>query len=129
MTQVQSRPAFEAPEQVDDRGLVGACDVLVLRALELVGKRIVRADRSRFGRFGDKPFHLAHTVWQPEHEMLNKALAGAWDFVPMLVASHAPDRVSPEMVRLTLDRYVRDLVDAMRGHDVSELRYRLMAYT
>ena len=113
----------------DDRGLVGACDVLVLRALELVGKRIVRVDRSRFKRLGDAPFHRAHLLWQPDAEMLDKALAGAWDHVPQIVEDHARPDVSPVQVRLTLDRYVRDLVQATRGHAVEELRYRLRAFT
>lgn len=113
----------------DDRGLVGACDVLVLRALELVGKRVVRADRSRFKRLGDAPFHRAHLLWQPDDDMLNKALANAWDHVPQVVDDHARPDVSAEQVTLVLDRYVRDLVRATRGHAVEELRYRLRAFT
>lgn len=112
----------------DDRGLVAAADVLVLRALELVGKRIVRVDRSRFGRLAGRPFYDAHVLWQPEEEMLNKALTGAWDLVHRLVTDHAAPEVSPRQVTLVLDRYVRDLVQSMRGHDVTELRYRLRAF-
>lgn len=113
----------------DDLGLVAACDVLVLRALELVGKRIVRADRSRFKRLDDAPFNLAHLLWQPDPEMLDKALAGAWDYVPQVVQDHARSDVSPRQVTLVLDRYVRDLVQGTRGHAVEELRYRLRAFT
>ncbi len=113
----------------EDLGLVAACDVLVLRALELVGKRIVRADRSRFKRLADAPFNLAHLMWQPDQEMLDKALAGAWDYVPQVVQDHARSDVSARQVELVLDRYVRDLVHATRGHAVEELRYRLGAFT
>ena len=113
----------------DDLGLVAACDVLVLRALEVVGKRIVRADRSRFNRLGAAPFHHAHLLWQPAPEMLDKALAGAWDHVPQIVDDHARADVSAVQVRLVLDRYVRDLVQGTRGHAVEELRYRLRAFT
>lgn len=121
--------ALEPLEQTDDRGLVAACDVLVLRALELVGKRIVRAERSRFGRIGDKPFHEAHVLWQPDSEMLEKSLATAWTFLPQIVGTHAMPHVSPKQVELVLDRYVRDLVTQMRGHDVMDLRYCLKAFT
>lgn len=113
----------------DDLGLVAACDVLVLRALEVVGKRIVRVDRSRFKRLGAAPFHHAHLMWQPDDEMLAKALAGAWDHVPQIVQDHARLDVSPRQVELVLDRYVRDLVRGTRGHAVEELRYRLRAFT
>jgi hypothetical protein len=121
--------ALEPLEQIDDRGLVAACDVLVLRALELVGKRIVRAERSRFGRMGDKPFHEAHVEWQPDAEMLDKSLASAWTFLPQVVSTHAMPHVSPKQVELVLDRYVRDLVQQSRGHDVQDLRYCLRAFT
>lgn len=120
--------ASELAPATDNRGLVAACDVLVLRALELVGKRIVRADRSRFSRLDGRPFHLAHLLWQPEPDMLDKALAGAWGFVPMVVQSHATDHVNARQIELLLDRYVRDLVVSMRGHSVEELQYRLAAF-
>lgn len=113
----------------DDRGLVAACDVLVLRALELVGKRVVRADRSRFKRLGSRPFHHAHLLWQPDQDMVTKALASAWDLVPQVIGDHARSDVSPRQVELVLDRYVRDLVQGTRGHAVEELRYRLRAFT
>ena len=119
----------DLPAPVDDRSLVAACDVLVLRALELVGKRIVRVDRSRYGRLGARPFHEAHVLWQPDADQLDRALATAWDLVPHVVTTHARPDVAVGEVRLVLDRYVRDLVKATRGHDVTELAYRLGAFT
>ena len=111
-----------------DRGLVGAADVLVLRALELVGKRIVRVDRSRYQRLEGRPFHDAHLLWSPDAQMLDRALSTAWSFVPQIVADHARDEVDPEQVVLTLDRYVRDLCVSQRGHDLTELCFRLTVF-
>lgn len=112
-----------------DRGLAAAADALVLRALELIGKRLVRVDRSRFSRMGDLAFFEAHLLWQPDSEMLDKALAGAWDVLPRLIQDHAHPDVNPQEVRLTLDRYVRDLIRTKREHTSDELRYRLGAFT
>lgn len=118
----------ETRRAIADRGLLAASDVLILRALELIGKRIVRVERSRFARLEHRPFHEAHCLWQPDGEMLDKALETAWQLVPMVVREHARDDISPEQVVLVLDRYVRDLVHGMKGHDVQELRYRLEAF-
>ena len=114
---------------VDDRSLIAACDVLVLRALELIGKRVVRVERSRYARLAGMPFYVAHTLWQPDAQQLDKALESAWDLVPHVVRTHGRPEVSPLEIRLVLDRYVRDLVTSVRGHDVVELAYRLRAYT
>lgn len=108
-----------------DPGLLAACDVMVLRALELVGKRIVRVDRSRYSRLNGRAFHEAHLVWQPDEEMLDKALANAWGQVVQVVRDHSSTDVDPRWVVLALDRYVRDLVHAMRPHEVQHLRYVL----
>ena len=109
-------------------GLLGAADVLVVRALELVGKRIVRVERSRYGALRGRPFHEAHTLWQPDTEMLNKALAGAWDQVGQVVRDHAHAEVDAGQVALALDRYVRDLVRARRDHTVADLAYVMRAF-
>ena len=124
-----STATAEAQKAIDDRGLLAASDVLVLRALELIGKRIVRVDRSRFRRMGVLEFHEAHVLWQPEEEMLEKSLATAWTFVEQVVREHARADIDSRQVVLILDRYVRDLVQGMRAHDVTELRYRLEAFT
>ena len=108
-----------------DPGLLAACDVMVLRALELVGKRIVRVDRSRYSRLNGRAFHEAHLLWQPDDEMLDKALANAWGQVVQVVRDHSTSDVDPKWVVLALDRYVRDLVHAMRPHEVQHLRYVL----
>lgn len=112
-----------------DRGLAAACDVLVLRALELLGKRIVRVERSRFKRLGTLAFHEAHLLWQPDRDTLDKALASAWDYLPEVIQNHARNDISPTEVRLALERYIHDLVQMKRGHSVEELRYRLSVFT
>lgn len=109
-------------------GLLGAADVLVVRALELVGKRIVRVERSRYRSLNGRPFHEAHTLWQPDTEMLNKALAGAWSQVPQVVRDHGHASVDAGQVELALDRYVRDLVRARRDHSVADLAYVMRAF-
>jgi hypothetical protein len=108
--------------------LVAACDVLVLRALERVGNRIVRVERSRFARLGDRPRYEAHIVWQADAGLIDKGLNGAWDAVGLVCAEHGCCGVTPGQVEAILDRYVRDLVLTMTGHSTDELRYRFAAY-
>jgi hypothetical protein len=112
-----------------DRGLAAACDVLVVRALELIGKRIVRIERSRFNRLGTLAFHEAHILWQPDKDTLDKALASAWDYLPDVIRNHAIAGTDADEVRLALERYIHDLVQMKRGHSVEELRYRLSVFT
>jgi hypothetical protein len=121
-------PCCGTTVEVSALPLVAACDVLILRALERVGNRILREDRSRFGRFGDRPRYEAHTAWQADRVMIDKYLDGAWDAVPMVLAEHGCCGATPEQVTAILDRYVRDLVVTMTGHSTVELRYRLSAY-
>lgn len=104
--------------------LLAVCDVLVVRALETVGKRIVRADRSRFARLNNRPWHLAHTLWQPSEEMISKALQGAWDVVPAMLDSHGCCGVTSHQTSAMLDSYVRDLLITGRDHNLQDLRYR-----
>lgn len=123
------RDMTDESADVDDAALLAACDVLVMRALELIGKRVARVDRSRYRRLDGRDYWDAHTLWQPDADMLDKALDGAWSLVARIVHDHAVVGTSPRLVELALDRYVRDLVKGMRGHDVSELRYVLRAFT
>jgi hypothetical protein len=132
--------------------LVAACDVLVLRALEVVGKRIVRSpdvgkDGSPGGMYGgravrrdegrfrrtrmlteERAWHEAHLLWRPDRRTLDKALETAWDAVPLLFAEYGCCGATPQQVTMILDRYVRDLVTTQTGHSVDELRYRFAAY-
>ena len=56
--------------------LIAVCDVLVVKALESVGKRLVRSDRSRFRTLSGRAFHEAHTIWTPDDAEVAKAQIG-----------------------------------------------------
>lgn len=104
--------------------LLAVCDVLVVRALEAVGKRIVRVDRSRHARLGDLPVYRAHTLWQPAESLTDKALAGAWDVVPAMLNAHGCCGVTAGQVTSMMDDYVRDLLLTGRAHNLDDLCYR-----
>ena len=111
--------------------LVAATDVLVLRALELVGKRLARHDRSLFRRLDGAPWHRAYlvvSVHDLDPHALDLAMATAWDAVPLVLSEHGCCGADSAGVTATLDRYVRDLVITRTRHSVDELRYRLSAY-
>lgn len=110
--------------------LLSALDMLVLRALEILGNRIIRYERSRFAevdRLGIEAFE-AHTVWQPPWKVVAKVLETAWVALPVALHQHGCCGLSPQQARQILDRYVSDLVDAQEAHDLDELRYRLSIY-
>lgn len=120
--------AYSGSALAQPPALLAVCDVLVVRALEAVGKRVVRVDRSRFSRMNGRPWHLAHTLWQPDESMTNKALAGAWDVVPAMLDSHGCCGVTSRQVTAMLDAYVRDLLITGTGHSLTDLRYRFEAF-
>lgn len=105
--------------------LLAVCDVLVIRALEVIGKRIVRVERSRYQLLGTRPAHLAHTLWQPDQRMINKALVHAWDVVPAMLDNHGCCGVTSGQVTAMLDEYVRDLLLTGRAHSIDDLTYRM----
>lgn len=105
--------------------LIAVSDVLVVKTLESMGKRLVRTERSRFRMLGGAPFHLAHTMWQIEDTEAARALRGAWDVVPLLIGRHCLDcPYDPAEVVAVLDEYVRDLVITGTPHRTEELVYR-----
>ena len=104
--------------------LLGVCDVLVVRALEVVGKRLVRAERRRFNQIGSRPWHEAHTIWRPDESAIAKTVDGSWDVIPALLSNHGISGVSPRQVQTMLDSYVRDLLITSTPHTIGELRYR-----
>ncbi len=105
--------------------LLLVCDVLVVKALERVGNRIVRSQRSRFRELENfrLPLHEAHTLWPAPQDMACKALAGSWDVIPALLSQHNAMvvGVDPQRVIAVLDDYVHALVENGQGHDVVEL--------
>lgn len=122
-------PVCSAYSLAPDRevtALVAVCDVLVYKALEALGKYIVRAERSRFAVLGTKPFHEAHTIWSTDDQTVDKACRWAWDVVPALLNVYGPSgRVAAEDVTSTLDSYVHDLAITGTPHSIEELNYRL----
>jgi hypothetical protein len=111
---------------MNDETLMAVSDVLVLKALEAMGKRIVRADRSRFREIAmdGRHFTTAHMMWPPAESEVDKVLASAWDVVPAVVA---PYSMALALISV-LDSYVRDLVITGTEHTCSELAYRLDRY-
>lgn len=108
--------------------LLAVCDVLVVRALEQVGKRIVRSERARFRSLGTRPWHLAHTLWRPDEEMVRRALRGSWDVIPALLDHHGCCGVTVRQVTDMIDSYVRDLLITGTPHSVAELHYRFETF-
>lgn len=107
--------------------LLAVCDVLVVKALEVLGKRIVREERQRFARFAGRPWHTAHTVWQAPRALTAKSLERAWDVVPALLDTHGCCGVTSRQVSQMLDDYVHDLVLTGTAHSIDDLAYRFEA--
>lgn len=114
---------------VDATALVAVVDVLVVKALEAVGKRIVRADRARFNALKGRPFHEAHVLWPTDIVTVSKATKGAWDVVPALLDNHGCPGVESSRVVTLLDAYVSQVathgVPHRLGRLVTALRYVL----
>ena len=105
--------------------LLAVCDVLVMSFLKTFGKRIVRADRSRFSRLQGRPFYEAHVIWPQTREHILRGLDGAWDVIPALLTQHGCCGVTVKEIVVTLDEYVTDLLTTGTRHSFEELRYRL----
>lgn len=105
--------------------LLAVCDVLVVRALELVGKQIVRAERPRHRILGTRPWHTAHTIWRPEPIMVERGLRGSWDVIPAMMDHHGCCGVTSRQVQMMLNQYVNDLLVTGTTHNLTDLRYRM----
>lgn len=119
--------AYSLTQEGSSSALLAVADVLVLKALEKIGTRIVRQDRSRFAEMERRavlPYHQAHTVWPTDDDTVTKALKGAWDVVPALLEGHGFVQVRSEAVVSTLDDYVHDLVITGTRHQLTDLAYR-----
>ena len=100
----------------------------VLRALELVGKRVARDGRARYGAMqkSGKTWHEAHTIWRPEASQVDAALAGAWSVLPRLNSDHGCCSIGePDLYRV-LDEYVREVAFAQKPHTFDVLEQRLL---
>lgn len=120
--------AYSLTQDDEASRLLAVCDVLTVKALELIGKRIVRENRARFLIWAatNQPISEAHTHpdWQLNDHEVTKALKGAWDVVPALMDRHAGccETQSVEVMKM-LDSYVHDLVITGHAHDIRELQY------
>ena len=119
--------------ETDEQGLAvlaAACDIAVLRALELVGKRVGRMSRERDAlvrnamRKSGRDWSEAHTIWRAEPGQVDAALVGAWSALPR---RHGCCSLATRALHDTLDAYVRDLVSAQRPHSFEEMEARLRA--
>ena len=120
--------------------LLAVCDVLVIKALENLGKKIVRyraaeeaaqdtsvrwaEGRSRNRLLGKRPWYVAHTIFRPSDEDVCRALKDAWDVVTPLWQTYGCCEVTPQQVTEMLDEYVHDLAITSTTHHIMELAYR-----
>lgn len=116
--------AYSMTHDMHASALLAVCDVLVIKALETMGKWIVRAERARFRTLGTRPYHEAHTLWQPTDETVDKALKNAWDVVPALLDTYGCCDVTVRRITEMLDSYVHDLVITGTQHRIGELAWR-----
>lgn len=116
--------AYSLAPDTDRSALLAVCDVLTTKALENMGKFIVRISRERFRLLGTRPWHVAHTMWPVADEIVDKALRGAWDVVPAMLDAHGCCGITSRQVTQMLDEYVHDLAVSGTAHSVEELRYR-----
>ena len=121
--------AWSVPATADRAALLDVCDVLVLKALDSLGRKIVRQPRSRFKEFDGRPWHVAHTQWSPDVKDVDRTLDSAWDVLPALLTPRRADAlgVSVEVLTKCLDEYVRLLLSARLEHALRSLRYWLVA--
>lgn len=95
---------------------VGACEALVLRALEVAGKRAV--GRERFRHPDVKPWEL-HTLHQATPTSVPRLLRGAFTAVPAVATKLGIDA---DALTATLTSYVGALLIAGARHDAADLR-------
>lgn len=105
--------------------LVAACDVLVRRALELVGKRTMTGKLRR-----PKPdwgsVHLYHLI---DPEKLQRSLFDAWELIPHVVVAHGCCGIRAEELELVLTSHVLDLVLERKAHTTEDLADRLSVFS
>lgn len=111
-------------DQPSSRVLLAACDLAVVRALELIGKRIVRNGGSNYAamRSSGKSWHQAHAVWSPTPTQLDAALKSAWDYIPELVEQHGCCGMDARTLQEALDDYVRTLCAIRAEHSFERLQ-------
>jgi len=120
--------AWSLPALAERSALLDVCDVLVIKALDSLGRKIVRQPRSRFKEFDGRPWHVAHTLWHADSKDVDRTLDSAWDVLPALLTTRRADAlgVSAEVLTKCLDEYVRLLLERSLEHETVSLRYWLV---
>jgi hypothetical protein len=119
--------AYSLAPQERHTTLLAVCDVLTLKALEVLGKFIVRDNGARYAilREAGLPFAEAHTLWPAPDNLVDRALRGRWDvIVPIVTTLHGCEGLDPEEVVCACDEYVHDLAITGTPHHIEELAYR-----
>ncbi len=121
--------AWSVPATADRAALFDVCDALVMNALNVLGRKIVRQPRARFKEFDGRPWHTAHTIWRPDPKHVDSTLESAWNVLPALLSSRHADALglTAEQVTTCLDEYVRLLLERGLEHESRSLRYWLAA--
>jgi hypothetical protein len=119
-------PTHRCLSSVD--GLYPLCEMAVLRALELAGKRM-RGSSPRNERSGllEIPAHELHTnavvAAQMSRHGIDTLLEGAWAPLRQIMLGHEPDGLVP-----ALDEYVRLLIERREPHTPDWLRPIIARY-
>lgn len=121
----QDLPRCSECGQTHAEPLVAASHLLVMRALEVLGKRIVQRPRSRWDELGYRPVVIAHTIWPARQRDVEDVLLDAWNHVPALVMVYAPQVPSAIEVVNALDRTTREAVAEQRCVSVTDVRVAL----
>lgn len=118
--------AYSGSTLAQSPALLAVCDVLVVKALEKVGKMLARngGNRQRVQVARTTPWHQVHTIVQPTPKDIDKGLHGAWDVIPAMLDNHGCCGVTSRQVEAMVDSYVRDLLITGSVHRMSDLRYR-----
>lgn len=98
------------------------CDVLVIKALEKLGKYLVRKDGSRYRERQRIEWHEAHLIWQPTPAVVDRVLSDAWEVVPALVDTYGVSETTSEDVIAMLSAYARGLAISGRPHTSEQLQ-------
>lgn len=111
-----SVPGPQVPASQQERGAyLVACEATVLRALEVIGKRL--RTRTARGEHPDTAAWEMHTVLPVQPSDVGKAMAGAFDLADILL----PDPASRE----TVQGYIEHLITTGEAYDRAFLLYAL----
>ena len=114
---LEGHPTQEPPEQIvassppSDDGLLGASEVIVVRALERVGRRIQTQIRQRIPDVADADVYLRVPV---NPNQLDSLLKNSFDDISKYVGCR---QVPADRLLTCLDTYCRALITESRAHD------------